>query len=453
MSPDVIVIGGGFSGLAAAVELAGRGRSVLVLEKRPFLGGRAYSYRDKTTGDVVDNGQHVLMGCFENTKRFLRRIGSLEKLTVQKKLEVTFFHPKKGFVKFRCPRLPVPYHLVFGTLGLRTLSLSDRLGLRRVLKDMSRKRPMNGELRSITVEEWLTRCKQSEASKRHFWNIIATAILNQRPERASASLFATALQKSFLGKNSDSALMIPNRGLSELYVDDAQRFIERHGGKIHTRAEVEGLRVEGQRALAVKVRNGEEFKSKVMICAVPLRALITILPAASNNDLSDLEETLPGTASTIVTINLWLDRVVMDERFVSLLDSPIQWIFNKNKIFLKENASGSYLSCVVSGADELATKEKDELVKLALTEVSRAYPNARDARLLHSLVLKEKDATMFSTPESQSKRPQARTHWENVFLAGDWTDTGLPATIESAVTSGFTVAGLAEKYLTASSHS
>lgn len=447
MTSEVVVIGGGISGLAAAVDLSNRGHSVLVLERREFLGGRAYSYRDRVIGDVVDNGQHLLMGCFEHTKRFLQMIGTMDKIGVQQRLEVTFFHPSKGFARFRCANLPSPFHLLVGVLRLKTLSLRDRLGLWRVIREASAADLTAKEWQTLTVDAWLTRCGQSEAGKKYFWHVIATAVLNQKPEVASAALFVTVLRRAFLGRRADALLMIPRAGLSEVFVDDAIRFLEAKGGQVERRAEVAKIDFRGEKIVSVQLRNGKSIRPRAVISAVPPVTLRKLLPDLNAPRIK--AELSFDTPSPIVTINLWFDRVIMEEEFVSMLDSPIPWIFNKRKIFQDSRKEGDYLSCVVSGADELAKLKKDEILKITLEQISRAYPAVQRAGLLHSVVLKEKGATFFSTPDSQSARPLVKTQWRNFFLAGDWTQTGLPGTIESAVTSGFTAARLASEYLRA----
>lgn len=447
MQADAIVIGGGLSGLTAAVDLCARGHRVCVLEQRGRFGGRAYSYLDKESGDIVDNGQHLLMGCFRQTKRFLKMIGTLDRLTVQKNLEVTFHHPEKGLVRFLCPKIPAPFHVIVGLLSLRTLSLRDRFRLLSVLRRVTFGGQRLGEADSMTVDEWLTSCHQSEECKKYFWNVIATATLNENPKRAAASLFLKVLREAFLSGRDDSVLMIPSTGLSDVYVHDARRYIENHGGEVAQNARVTRVKLTKDEVTGVGLNSRRQLSARAVISSVPLFDLSGILPSAygtSSNNQSSLDSV---SSSAIVTINLWLDRVVMDEDFVSLLDSPVQWVFNKNKIFSNGREDRSYLACVISGASEMLSWEKEKLVRLALDEVGRAYPETRTAKLLHSVVVKEKRATLASSPTSQRYRLPTKTQWKNFFLAGDWTDTGLPSTIESAVTSGFTAARLAHEYL------
>jgi squalene-associated FAD-dependent desaturase len=450
MLTDAIVIGGGLSGLSAAVDLCSHGHTVKVLEQKHRCGGRAYSYIDKKTGDVIDNGQHLLMGCFGNTKQFLQTIGSLDKLTIQKNLEVTFHHAQRGFVRFRCPSLPSPYHIILGILRLKTLSVRDRFRLLFLLRQVTPRghRVPIGD--SMTVDEWLTGCHQTEECKKYFWNVIATATLNENPQQAAASLFLEVLRKAILDGRTGSVLIVPNKGLSDLYVEGAQRFIKEHGGEVMVRARVRRVILSRGRAVAVELMNGRRLQSRAFISSIPLVDLLEIMPKHFGGLVRGQRGADAMSFSGIVTINLWLDRQVMDKDFVSLPDSPIQWVFNKVRIFKNGQREDSYLSCVISGAGPMLNWQKDKLVTLASEEIRRAFPEARRAKLVHSLVIREKRATLSSLPRLQQFRMPATTQWKNFFLAGDWTDTGLPSTIESAVTSGFAAARLADEYLISS---
>jgi uncharacterized protein with NAD-binding domain and iron-sulfur cluster len=299
----------------------------------------------------------------------------------------------------------------------------------------------------MTVDEWLTSCNQTEECRENFWNVIATATLNENPQQASASLFLKVLREAFLNGPDGSVLMIPNKGLSDLYVDDAQRYIHEHGGEVTNRTRVRRVIFSGERASAVELSNGRRLRAQAIISSVPLLDLLPILPKRSSTLPREIGETKRISHSGILTINLWLDRKVMDRDFVSLLGSRVQWIFNKRRIFLDGRGEGSYLSCVISGAGELLSWKNENLVALAVDEVATAYPETRSATVVHSLVLREKRATMSSSPRLEAYRLPAKTQWQNLFLAGDWTDTGLPSTIESAVASGFNAARLAHEYL------
>jgi squalene-associated FAD-dependent desaturase len=472
---DVIIIGGGLSGLSAAVDLTARGHRILLLEQRPFLGGRTYSFVDEVTGDVVDNGQHLLMGCYHETRRYLRLIGSDHLATLQPNLRIDFLHPEKGPATLSCPPLPSPLNVLAGLLRLQSLPLSDRLKILRVgweLQFLSSERER--QLGSMTVDDWLSSLGQTPLNKKYLWDILAIGTLNDDPKTVSALLFYRVLKAAFLGTKEDSSLLIPKVGLSELLVDPAVRFLKEHGAEIRPVCGVKEILVEGQRVRGVRCDDGSIVPAAAYISAVPYHALQSLsFPSFQHSSelrgsstpepegSSGIESRYSGfrhqagfqraelpqntviqalsrfESSPIITIHLWLDRSIMGQEFVALLDSRVQWIFDKSKIFgLKGDRH--YLSLVISGAAQYVAMEKDQLVSLAMEDLRRVLPKAESARVIHSVVVKEKRATFSPKPEVEPHRPSAATGLKNFFLAGDWTNTGYPATIEGAVKSGRT---------------
>jgi squalene-associated FAD-dependent desaturase len=461
----VLILGGGFAGLAAAVDLAEAGRRVLLLERRSFLGGRAYSFTDKTTGDTIDNGQHLMMGCYHRTLQFLGKIGSLDKLKFQPDPQVDFLHEgADGSVtraSFKCPPLPAPLHLLGGLARLKTIGWGDRL---RALGVGLAVRTLNGDqdrLAEITVREWLDSLGQSERIQRRFWGPMALATLNEAPEVASADMFARVIELGFMRTKRDSAMVVSRVGLSDLYTQQARSFIEDRGGEIRLNADV--ARIEfarndsarndsarndsarndsgGYAAAGVTLRTGERIEADVVISAVPyfaLRRMLTAEVASAHFPYLDRFKSAP-----IVSINLWYDEPFTDLEFAGLLDSPIEWVFNKNAINRgggqgaeSERAGRQHLALVISGAHEAAGRPKEELIALADAEIKRFFPAARRLRPFHAFVVREYDATISHTVGTARLRPSSRTRFDNFFLAGDWTATGLPATIEGAVQSG-----------------
>ncbi len=444
-NPPVIIIGGGFAGLAAAVELADQGAKILLLERRAFLGGRAYSFTDKTTGDTIDNGQHLMMGCYHHTLRFLEKIGSLSKLKFQQNPQVDFLSEAASgevhHASFKCPSLPAPLHLLGGLAKLQTIGWPDRLKALRVGLELRRLNGNRASLADITVREWLTRLGQTETMQSKFWDLVALATLNERPERASADMFARVLDQAFMHTRQDSTMVISKVGLSELYTDDAVRFIEAHGGEVRLSAEVEQIAFEDTCAVAVHLKNGERIHADAIISAAPYFALSRMLPpeiAASPT----LKPALEFTSAPIVSINLWYSQPVTNVEFTGLLDSRIEWVFNKNAISGDSRSGHQHLALVISGAHEAAKLNKEELIALAITEMERFFPAARNQKPVHAFVVREHDATLSHIAGTARLRPSQKTEFKNFFLAGDWTDTDLPGTIESAVFSGHECARL-----------
>ncbi|MGH9844966.1 MAG: hydroxysqualene dehydroxylase HpnE, partial [Blastocatellia bacterium] len=330
--PLVVIIGGGFAGLAAAVDLAEAGKRVLLLERRGFLGGRAYSFTDKTTGDVIDNGQHLMMGCYHATFDFLGKIGALHKLKFQSNPQVDFLHEREGAASFRCPPLPAPLHLLAGLARLETIGWRERIGALRVGLELKRLNGNRAQLADVTVRDWLTRLGQSERIQSRFWDVMALATLNESPAVASADMFARVLDQAFLHSKRDSTMVISKVGLSDLYTEDARRFIEARGGEVRVNAEVAEIEFDGNRAHGVRLRDGEWIEADAVISAAPYFALRRMLAPdviAAHDCFRSLDA---FKSSPIVSVNLWYDQSVTDLEFVGLLDSEVEWVFNKNAI-------------------------------------------------------------------------------------------------------------------------
>jgi len=447
MTVDALVIGGGLSGLGAAVELARRGAKVTLLERREFLGGRTYSFVDQTTGDVVDNGQHLMMGCYHTTRRFLKTIGTDHLATLQRTLQIDFLHPGIGRASLRCPTLPPPFHILAGLLGLKTLPFVHRLKLLRVGHRLfTLPKAREAYLDSISVDEWLRRLGQPAENRKYLWDVIAVGSLNGDPREVSALMFFRVLKAAFMGTREDSAMLLPRVGLTELFVDPAVKFIETHGGNVRRTVGVKRLLGTKDRIEGVDLINGGRLNAGKYILAIPYFDLVRLMGESPAINLVDFHTASQFRSSSIITINLWLDRTVFQHEFAAVLDSRIQWIFNKTRLLRlnQEDLDGrQYLSIVISGADEHAGVEKERLVTMALEDLRWVLPAAREAQLLHARVINEKRATFSPLPGMNAFRPTARTSAGNLLLAGDWTDTGLPATIEGALLSGEAAARLA----------
>lgn len=445
--PDVVVLGGGVSGLTAAVDLASHGFSVLLLEQKQHCGGRTYSFIEKQTGDDVDNGQHLMMGCYHSTLKFLSTIGTISDLAIQQNLSVTFRHAQRGVFRLEAARLPAPFNVLAGLLRLKSLTFSERLSLLRVGAAIAVAHPDTDEtLQALTVSEWLEKLHQPAANREYLWNIIAIGTLNDSPDVVSAALFAKVLKSAFLGTRTDSSMAIPRKGLSEVFVAGALKFLDSHNGEVRLGTSVVRMSFHGDVISEIELSSGEKIVPRVVVSAVPYFDLASAVGEEAARLLPETNVADQFVASAIVTIHLWFDRRFMEEEFVALLDSPIHWVFNKSKIFGKKGER-EYLSLVISGAAEFVDREKEEMTSFALSELKRFYPESARAVLLHSLVIKEKRATFSPRPGTQRFRPAHTTAVKNFFLCGDWTDTKLPATIEGAVQSGYACSALAMKYV------
>ena len=443
MAADVVVVGAGFAGLSAAVRLASHGVRVVVLEARARLGGRATAFTDRDTGELVDNGQHVLLGCYTETFAFLREIGAAENVRLQPTLSVTMIDRAGRRSRLRCPPLPAPLHLLAGVLEWDALEWMDRLSILRMAVPLRlARRELRPGARTIaaspgeTVDAWLVRNGQTARLRELLWDPLALAALNQPPGRAAAPTFARVLAEMFGSDRRAAAIALPVKPLHLMYAEPARVYVERHGGEVRTGMPAK-IRIQDDRVTSVEAV-GERFDASIAISAVPWFALPDLV---ENHDVhgthaTALTDTLDRAramaSSPIVTVNLWFDRQVMEEPFIGLPGRAMQWVFDKRTVFGDE---ASHLSVVSSGATPIADLTNADLIALAHAELLDAMPAVRAAALRRATVIREPHAT-FSLAPGQPRRPATVTPIDGLYLAGDWIETGLPATIESAVRSG-----------------
>jgi squalene synthase HpnD len=428
----VAVLGAGYAGLAAALELLRRGHDVTLVEARALLGGRAHSFSEVKTGQVLDNGQHILMGCYHETLDLLRQLGVEDRLYSPPNLAVPFLSPRGPSTL--AATLPAPFHLVSALLGFGEMNAADKFSAATLAVRLRLgARPAATE----TVQAWLARWKQTPNAVRALWEPLCLAALNEPVSTASAALFATVIARSFLGGADDAKILLSKVGLSQLFAPEARRLLEMCGGTLQVQAPVTGLRFGSGRVEAVVLGDGTVLQPDAVVSALPWHVLRGLLPAESN--LAEKCRALHD--APIVSLHLWLDRRVQDSPFVGLLDSPVHWVFSREHIHGPEpEQPGFVITAVVSGARELVDQSAAELEELTLREIGRFIPAVREAKVLHRMVYKARSATFAATPEAELVRPDAGTEWDNFWLAGDWTATGLPATIEGAVLSGRTAA-------------
>jgi squalene-associated FAD-dependent desaturase len=439
---DAVVVGAGFAGLSAAVRLTRHGARVLVLEARPRLGGRATAFADRHTGELVDNGQHVLLGCYTETLAFLREIGAGGNVRVERRLSVTMIDRAGRRSRLECPTLPAPLHLLAGIVEWDALTWADRLSAlqmagpirqaRRALKPgASTIAASPGE----TVEAWLVRNGQTPRIREMLWEPLALAALNQPLDQAAAPPFARVLAEMFGSDPQAAAIVLPAKPLHLMYAEPAREYLERRGGSVLTGAPAKITIGKGVTPSLEVEALREQWRPEVIISAVPWFALRELFAG----DPATLADVLDGASrmasSPIVTVNLWFDRDVLADvqaSFVGLPGRSMQWVFDKRAVF---GGDASHLSLVSSGASPLVALTNEELIARAHDEMLDALPAVQSASLVRATVVREPRAT-FSLAPGQPARPQVVTPVRGLYLAGDWIDTGLPATIESAVRSG-----------------
>ncbi len=449
-----VIVGGGLAGLAAAVGLAAEGERVTLLESRSFCGGRAYSYLAPVMADIVDNGQHVLLGCYRATLRYLSLVGSRDLLELRPQLSLSFLSPPSsdgrgvngGLDRFCCPRLPSPLHLLAGIF--RFCGAGDAWALFRHRNEF-----LGDPLRhyldwdQLSCAEWLGRLRVSREGIRRFWGPLILAVMNDAPARVSAAPFLAALHRIVSGTPQDASLAISRVGLSDLFVLPALRFLEERGSEVQTGVTVSGVTFQDHRIVSLALVSGEILPTSRIIFAIPPRGLEKLLVDTPGTIV--LREMLScWEESPILSVYLWYDRPVMDEPMIGLWGSKFHWVFCRRTLldchFHNETENGGKnsvhcIALVVSGTSDFDKMSREDVVGEAIRTMNRYFPGSLQARLLHRLVSREPHATVRLAPGTQRLRAAIRSPWPNAQFIGDWTDTHLPATIEGAIASGFSL--------------
>lgn len=430
---DTVIIGGGFAGLSAAVQLAKTGVKPLLLEQKSHLGGRVYSIEDRETGDVIDNGQHIIMGCYHRTIEFMRLVGTSEAVRFQPRLRVIYRGANGFHDTLDCPALPGPLHLLTALSRMKSLSWSDKLAALRYGLNMRRKGPADGE----TVHQFSARMRQPLALRQRLWDPIALSALNEETASADGGLLKRVLNDGFMGKARDSRIGLPVLPLSRMHGDKAAEYIRSKGGDVRLNAKVKTFDWDQQRLKAAVLADGERIAAGSFISAMPPKPLRTILEASGLETMirpPDLGE------SPILSVYLWFDQSISEDDFCCLQDCWFEWAFHRHNFMEPGEHSKPCVCLVASAARRMQGLSREIIVQRAIDDLRKAYGGSVPTEPAAASVFWETAATFSCTPENNAKRPGAKTALANFFFAGDWIQTGLPATIEGAVRSGETAA-------------
>jgi squalene-associated FAD-dependent desaturase len=443
-SQSVLVIGGGLAGLSSAVALADAGLQVRLLEKRPHLGGRATSYT-LPDGSEVDNCQHVTLGCCTNLADFYARVGAGDKIRFYDKLY--FVDAKGARSTIAAAALPPPLHMLPSFLFFGALTLADKLGIAKAMMAIAMAGGNPRKIDGISMLDWLQRMKQTRSAIERFWRVVLVSALDEELAQTDARYGIEVFWKAFLGSRSGYRVGIPLVPLADLY-DGCREAVERKGGEVRMRANVREIRVSGERFEGAVLADGTEIRADACICSVPQNEILELLPGELAGPGAAFEGIGNIKTSPITGVHLWYDRRVMSEPFLTLLDHTTQWVFNKSALSeAKPGASeagtsggGQYLQLVISASYDLVPKSRQEIIDLCVRELADVLPATREAKLVKATVIKEVNATFSPGVGVDRYRPAQQSPIKNLVLAGDWTRTGWPSTMEGAVRSGYLAA-------------
>ncbi|MFZ9760783.1 MAG: hydroxysqualene dehydroxylase HpnE [Candidatus Kapaibacteriota bacterium] len=434
---DIIVLGAGIAGISAAVHCIGRGLRPLVIESTSNVGGRARSFIDRVSGDMIDNGQHVMMGCYDSFFEVLRLLGTFEKVKKQEFLTIPFHFPdgRRDLLHAKgIGNVHGPLGMALGFLRLSILSRKEKASLlifaMRVKWNLCKPGLM-------TAMELLLSESQSQRIIDLVWSPVILATMNGKPEEVSAKIFINVLRLAFFGKGDSSSLYIPQCGLSELF-EPFGAWLEKHDGMLIQSNGVEKLVIENDEIQGVYAQDGMYVESKYVISGIPPHALLKILPDA-HKTTSFFSSFDSIRYSPIISLYLWFDKSFPEIDIAAIMESSTQWIFRKSTVM---QHGKSMLALTISAGDEIVSMSTEEIALTCSNEIRQCFPEMVDAQLLHWKVIKERMATVLIDPDTEESRPDSKTPIKGLLLAGDWTNTGLPATLEGAALSGKVAASL-----------
>lgn len=425
MNKSVSVIGGGIAGLSSAVFLANKGFRVTLIEASPKFGGRVYSFFDKASGFQIDNGQHILASWYKNTFDYLKLIGTFDKLSFQKQLKVVFADEMGNHYSLKASRLPPPLHLAGGIIGYKALGLTDKLAIVRLVNRIKKNKYSESDLKSANTDKLFELSAQTDKAIDYFWKPFIIAVFNAEPANTSAYMFADMIRMGFIEKGG-SELVLPNGFLNDIFVEPAIEYLKKKNADVILNKSVSGFKFNNNNISSLILEDNTEIKTDYYVSAVPFFNFKSLLGESNQEYFSSLNEL---RSSPIVNIHLKFDKDlshIFTSSFIGLLGTSSQWVFK---------VSNDQVCVVISAAEKIAEMTKEEIASLAEKDLKMCATELKDHEVIKARVIKEMRATFVPDKESLVSRPGAKTAVTNLFLAGDWTNTGLPATIEGAVKS------------------
>lgn len=426
----VIIVGAGIAGISAAIHIANNREEAIVVESKPYWGGRARSFTEKNTNEVIDNGQHLCMGCYTSFLSVLSTLGTNALMHEQQSLRVPFYSHQGWSDVLDGSLLPGKNGVALGILRMKhlswkaklqavTLSLAIQFGI--------------AKPQGLDCKQFLERYNQPADIISNLWEPLVLATLNAPLHLASAELLVEVIQQALFGKGNSSHLLTPTVGLSQL-LEPFPRWLTNNGGTLHTSTEATELVIEDGKATGIVTSDGQIILGDAVLIATPPKATSRLLPTTT--DWHQAQQQLQQYSfSPIVSLYLWTDVAIMDEPLCALLGTTTQWVFNK-RIALSNATHAGLVALTISAGAELVHKDTESIARHCFAELQQVFPKAKTATLVEWKVIKEKSATFLATPQMESQRVHTRTHIPNLFFAGDWTNTHLPATLEGAARSG-----------------
>lgn len=425
----VTVIGGGLAGLSAAVFLHKKGCNIRLLESSPKLGGRAYAFYDREKNLYFDNGQHILAGWYENTFEYLKAIGAYNKLDFQKNLEVNFYDTGKNSFNLKTYSLPAPFNLLAALLTYKALSISDKISVLMIYKIFTDKK-----LESLkNVSELLRKINQTERLIKYFWEPFILAVFNAKPENINCKIFLDILKNGF-SKKEFSSLVIPKTNLNELFIDGAAEYFKKNNIEFTLKEKVSKIKIKENKVEYIENEKGEKIFSDYYVSAVPFFRFTDLFENEDYNRYFKGRGNI--NSSSIISLHLFFENeipgnLLKNNSFgmTGLIGTKVQWIFKRNPY---------HLSIVISASDfldEFTEEPAEKIFSRCISDLSKCITGFESLRVKDYKIIKEKRATFIPDNLCIDKRPDQFTELTNFFIAGDWTNTGLPATIESAIKS------------------
>lgn len=424
----ITIIGGGFAGVNSAILLLEKGFDVTLIESRNFLGGRVNSFQK---GDVFfDNGQHLMLGCYKETFELFEKLGTKHLLKFYPKLEIDFYNSQTALKhSLSCPKIPAPFHLAIGILRITNLDFQTKFKM--ILSGIGLlKQTQNLDKKAILT--WLTENFQNEKSIDFFWKPIVTAIMNYPIEKSSASVWENVLKTAFFNRYENSLWVIPKTNYQELFFKPALKLLKNLGCNFFLKKPACKISKKGEK-FEIELTGKEKLEANLILTTVPNWKLPLILSKEllQNSFFKNVQALKP---SSILDATLIFEKPIWKKDFCAFYGGFLEWAFNKRKIC--ELKGGDIISLTFSHSQDLGKISNEEVVKRSLVELRNCFPQLSKNKLLNYVIIREQKATFSPSLGQNEFRLSQKTPIENFFLAGDWTDTGFPSTIEGAVISG-----------------